>query len=206
MRLSRWVFAIAGGAARRAARDQHALRLSPRRAVLHRRRIASGVRLSRPAAAGAAPLLGDARARARLAARLAAALGARGRRDDAARGAGRARGRRRTPGAGDRGGVHGVVGFRARGRPLRHDDDLRPAEHDGARLAARAGASSAAAARRCSRPASSSGSAVEAKPQVGLVAAVVVAALLVVGPRAAAAVVVDGGRRRRGGRAGRART
>ena len=96
--------------------------------------------------------------------------------------AGGTRGRRLGARAGDRRGLHGLVGVRARRRSLRHDHHVRPAEHDRARLAGDPR----------DRPRERAGDArsgdrgrdrFEAKPQVGLVAVVVVAALLVVGPR-----------------------
>ena len=104
--------------------------------------------------------------------------------------------------AGDRCGVHRVVRFRARRRPLRHDDDVRPAQHD--RVLGWLVIRAVVRAKRpvdARRRASWSGSAAEAKPQVAFVAVVVVATLLVARPAVAPPVVVDGRRRRRGRRA-----
>ena len=90
--------AAAGGRRRGrgpAGRDQHALRLPPRRALLPRGRPASGTRLSRPAAAHPAAGAGDGRALRRLAGRAAAAVRAGRRRGGAADRADRPRVRRR---------------------------------------------------------------------------------------------------------------
>ena len=204
-----WRFALPVGrhgcrpAGCRARRDEYALRLPRRRVLFHRGGVASGLRLSRSAAAGPAAELADARPGAGFAARVAAAVGARGSNDDGTVGPGRARARRLATGAADCGCVYGGVGVRARNQPPHEHHDLRPAQHDRVPVARDQGTRTAKwRVAACRRPRCRDRLRGEATGWTGRGRRCACARRG--GPALAAAKLVDGGRRAPGGAAGRA--